>query len=110
MLAKSRKLNLSKLEVRREVRTFNRLTSPHLLVKYSQLGLEFAGSVVVSKQVSVRATVRNAVKRKLYQELEKIAKNNPKLRVAVWVNRPGLSEIILSEFKSIFSTLVNEKS
>lgn len=105
MLAKSRKLNLSKPEVRRLVRTFYRLTTPHLLVKCIQADSPAAGLVVVSKQFDKRAVMRNEIRRFVYVQLEEMFNAFPQLQIVIWLHRATTKEVLLTELQQLATHL-----
>lgn len=106
MLAKSRKLNLSFPEVRRLVRTFIRLSSPHLLVKYQNTEKPAAGMVVVSKQVDTRAVVRNELRRAMYEYVQAVFDQQPHLQIVIWAIKPTSKETLLAELSELIAKTV----
>lgn len=101
MLAKKNKLNLSKPEVRLLVRSFSRLQSEHLLLKYA-VGLRAktnAALVVVSKSASKKATLRNKIRRHCYLRIESAFSQRANLQLIVWVRRFTPLPVLLVELE-----------
>lgn len=106
MLAKSRKLNLSLPEMRSLVRTFIRLSSSHLIVKYKNTQQPAAGMVVVSKQVDTRAVVRNEIRRAMYEYLQVVFNQHIHLQIVVWAIKPASKKILLAELSELIAKTV----
>ena len=85
MLAKDRKLNLALASVRQRLKDFSRIHSDFLLVRYKNgNGL---GMVVVGKNISRKATLRNKIKRHLYLVIESFFVQHTNVDIVVIVKK-----------------------
>ncbi len=101
MLAKNRKLNLASAEMRQRLPFFSRIHSSSLVLKCG--AGEPIAMVVVGKNVSKKAVVRNAIKRHLYVLIEDFFRNSNSLQLVIIVKKLVSTSKISEEFKKIIS-------
>lgn len=105
MLAKKRRLTTAEFD--RYFKTGKRHHTPSLQVLYSKAA-DFHGAVVVGKKVSKKAVERNKLRRRVYNALYQIQKQNQQTGVFIVLVKPVAAKVSFSELKDELSPLLSQ--